>query len=847
MNSRFKKIFAAVLCSAIIASSATVTSLTASAYDEIYAKTTVDLNIRKGAGTNYSVIKTIAPNTTLSITDRSNSGWLKVKLSDGTTGYCSADYLDITTDAVTTTALNMRSGAGTNYSIITTIPQNTKIDIIKFSGTSWAYVKLQNGTTGYVCTDYIKFVSSSNTSVTTTSTNITLSAAAKKIAVGQSFTLKASSNQGTVTWTTSNAKIAKVDSNGKVTAIAPGKAVITATDSKTKKTSQCTVTAVKTEYNSITLSDTSKTLIIGNTYTLKFSTNTGSKNVKFKSSDSSIATVDANGKITALSAGQVNIIAYDSTALITAVCKLTVNYKDAISLSQTNATVDAGSSVLLTAKKSNSSMQIKWSSSNNNVASVNNGRVSGLSSGTAVITASDSTGKITAKCTVKVNGVSSGNVRLSRYTASTTAGKTIYIKGYNASYWGTTDTNVATVWDGFIETKNPGKVAITYTDRYGNKAICIVTVTEAEPVKFAYASPNSATLDQNVTLVAITDKTVQDVYFNVNMGSKILKVKATKKTEDGNTYVWGGAFRTSQAGTFKTTAYAQKNNQWKTCDDAVSDVYVTSKTSHTQTGLEKLRASDELIKFIAEKEGFVSSITYDTLANNIPTLAHGYVVWEGEKFYDHLTRNEAYALLVRAVNTDVYTSKVNQMLLNNNVRFNQQQFDALVSFSYNLGTGWTSSSDLKNILLNSYGTVSTGKLTGKVTASSGLYLRQSPSSSASVITLLKSGETVEIVDNNKYNTVWYKVKTSSGQTGYCSSTYLNVTSSGGSQYTRDLNFVNRNALINEMLSYHHASGVCYYGLLYRRADELEMFLYGDYTSDGRRNKYGFPNPSCISW
>ena len=177
----------------------------------------------------------------------------------------------------------------------------------------------------------------------------------------------------------------------------------------------------------------------------------------------------------------------------------------------------------------------------------------------------------------------------------------------------------------------------------------------------------------------------------------------------------------------------------------------------------------------------------------------------------------------------------------------QGQFDALVSFSYNLGTGWTNSSNLKNILLNSYGTLQTGKMTGKVTASSGLYLRQSPSSSASVITLLKRGETVEIVDNNKYNTVWYKVKTSSGQTGYCSSTYLNVTSSGGSQTGRDLNYVNRNALINEMLAYHHAGGVCYYGLLYRRADELEMFLYGDYTSDGRRNKYGFPNPSCISW
>ena len=50
-----------------------------------------------------------------------------------------------------------------------------------------------------------------------------------------------------------------------------------------------------------------------------------------------------------------------------------------------------------------------------------------------------------------------------------------------------------------------------------------------------------------------------------------------------------------------------------------------------------------------------------------------------------------------------------------------------------------------------------------------------------------------------------------------------------------------------MLAYHHAGGQCYYGLLYRRADELEMFLYGDYISDGSRNKYGFPSPYCISF
>lgn len=845
----------AVMCTAaVIGTAVPAISMTAYAQEAVYAKTTADLNLRKGAGTGYAVIKVLDKNVSLTVLDRSNTNWLKVKLSDGTTGYCSADYLDITTDAKTTASVNLRRGAGTNYSVIKTLQLNTKLDILKFAGPSWAYVKAADGTTGYVCTDYITYLSSTSTvttaqTTTATTTNMTISAGSKKMAVGQTFQLKVSANQGTVTWTTSDAKIATVTSSGQVKAVAAGTATITATDSKTKKTVKCTITSVKTEYTKITLSASSKTMTVGETYQLTAMTDTGSKNVKFKTSNANVAKVDANGKITAVSAGTASITAYDTTGMITAVCSVTVKNKDSVSLSQSSVTVYAGSSVAVTANKSNSSMQLKWTSSNEKVASVYNGRISGLSAGTAVITVSDTTGKVSAKCTVTVYGVSKGNVSISRSSVSTTAGKTIYVKGYNGKTWGTSDSNVATVKNGMILTKNPGKAAITYTDSYGNKAICVVTVTEAAPIRFAYSSPNSATLNQTVTLTAVTDKTITDVYFYVTMGNKNLKVTATRKTAEGNTYVWKGAFTATQSGTFKMTAYGKKDGQWKTCADGVSDVYVTSKTSKTQTGLEKLRASDELIKFIGEKEGFVSSITYDTLANNIPTIAHGYVVWEGEQFYDNLTGTEGYALLANAVNNGVYTSRVNQMLIENNVRFNQQQFDALVSFSYNLGTGWTYSSDLKNILLNSYGTVSTGNgtMTGVVTADGGLYLREQPTTSAKTITLLSKGEKVTLVDNTKYNTVWYKVKTSSGKTGYCSGTYLNVTSSGGTATARDLNYINRNSFINEMLAYHHASGVCYYGLLYRRVDEAEMFLYGDYVSDGRSNKHGFPSPSCISF
>ena len=60
------------------------------------AKLTADVNLRRGAGTNYGVIKVIGTGTTVTVTDASNSQWYKVKLSDGTEGYLAAQYLKIT-------------------------------------------------------------------------------------------------------------------------------------------------------------------------------------------------------------------------------------------------------------------------------------------------------------------------------------------------------------------------------------------------------------------------------------------------------------------------------------------------------------------------------------------------------------------------------------------------------------------------------------------------------------------------------------------------------------------------------------------------------------------------------
>ncbi len=677
---------------------------------------------------------------------------------------------------------------------------------------------------------------------------LTISRISASIGIGESLTLKATTTSGgNFKWSSSNNKVATVSSKGVVKGISEGSAAITARDDRSGESVRCTVKVKKVVLTSVKLPDSSVTIVKGESYTIKPIITPAYGEVKYSTSDKTVATVSSNGVVKAVKVGTANITVSDPNGSKKAVLKVSVEKAPAIEISKSSASIEVGANVSLKATLSNGE-SVKWSTSNSNVAAVRNGVVSGLKSGTATITAADKTGNAKASCKITVKSVSSSGVSLSRYTAGTTAGKTIYIKGYStySASWGSSDTNIATVKDGFIKTKNTGKAAITYTDKKGRRAVCIVTVSSADPIKFTYSSPNSAVRNSKVKLIAITDKTRTKVKFVIDVNGKNVTVNAADKKADGDTYVWTAEYKATVAGTLDYKAYSYKNEKWSTSSDGKADIYVTTKTDVKTTTTDRLRASDGLIEFIGEKEGFVSQITYDTLANNIPTLGYGYVVWEGWTFYDNLTRNEAYALLVKAVNQEVYASRVNDMLVENKIKFNQQQFDALVSFSYNLGTGWTYSSDLLDILRNSYGpSTSSGTVTATVDAYGGLYLRKSYTTSSDAITLMPDGSKVTLVSTKVYNGVWYKVKTSDGKVGYCSGTYLDLHYSNSS--VRDLNYVNKNSLIKEMLAYHHAGGVCYYGLLYRRADELEMFLYGDYASDGRNNKHNFPNPYCISW
>ena len=79
----------------ITSSTATPAPTEAPADGTVRAKTTADVNLRKGAGTNYGVIRVVGNNTAVTVTEATNT-WYKIKLSDGTEGYLYAQYVTVT-------------------------------------------------------------------------------------------------------------------------------------------------------------------------------------------------------------------------------------------------------------------------------------------------------------------------------------------------------------------------------------------------------------------------------------------------------------------------------------------------------------------------------------------------------------------------------------------------------------------------------------------------------------------------------------------------------------------------------------------------------------------------------
>lgn len=166
--------------------------------------------------------------------------------------------------------------------------------------------------------------------------------------------------------------------------------------------------------DSVTLNESSITLNVGESYSLVATvlpTDAENKSVKWESSAASVATVDNNGKVTAITAGSTTITAKTEDGNKTASCTVIVNEQivviesTSVTLNKTTLTLTEGESetLIATVNPSNATNKdVTWSSDNSAVATVAEGTVTAVAPGTATITVKTADGKKSDSCVVTV-------------------------------------------------------------------------------------------------------------------------------------------------------------------------------------------------------------------------------------------------------------------------------------------------------------------------------------------------------------------------------------------------------------------------------------------------------------
>ena len=328
-----------------------------------------------------------------------------------------------------------------------------------------------------------------------------------------------------IEYSTTNANVATVDANGLVKAVGEGRAYIYAKSADGPSDSvyvyvrksvtpqppkEVKVTNVSVDRRYLTLEE-------GENYTLTATVSPAdatNKTVNYSSSDSRVATVDANGNIKAVKAGYAYIYAKSVDGPY-AYSYVTVKAKEIpqppkevkvtnVSVDRRYLTLEEGENYTLTATVSPAdatNKTVNYSSSDSRVATVDaNGNIKAVKAGYAYIYAKSVDGPYAySYVTVKAKETPQppAEVKVTNITLDTRylrldAGKkyelnyTVY--PYNATdktlTWTSSNENVATVENGVITAIGRGSAYITATSSNGVQTSCYVDVYgEAKPVK----------------------------------------------------------------------------------------------------------------------------------------------------------------------------------------------------------------------------------------------------------------------------------------------------------------------------------------------------------------------------
>ena len=815
------------------------------------AITTDYLNLRSGAGLNHNVLTVLAKGAVVDVIDNSDGTWVKVKTNDGTVGYCSKDYLQMEV-APTTVSLSETERtvtAGESFEFTATISDESLPTAVSTNAgaVQVTYLRQEGNTHIY----QIQALQAGNAEIRISANGACASLQVTVDAAQQ----ETQGQQATVNADYLNIRSGKGTDTSIIGGLTQGSVVTILDNSDANwvkiRTAGGIEGYVAREYLTGAETPSEPTTPETPSETTTATVNADVLNVRSgKGTDTSIVGTIRNGE---------TVTVLDNSDATWVKIKTSSGLEGYVHRDYLNFGSNAGGG----------SSTVKYAQVTADVLNVRSGmgteysKIGSVSYGEIVEVLDDSNaGWAKIKTSSGLEGYVSkdylGEVGENNVSNSVTipAGKTYYAAS-SSGYWYSSNNSVATASNGYITAVAPGTCTIT-----GSNGITYsITVTEGEAVRTAYASPNIAAVGETVEMVAVTDTTRDSVQFRIRQSDGTTKTVnaydyTTEYCNGTTTRVWKASTTFSSAGTHQIEVYSTKNGVMSSTG-YTTDAYTVWSTGANESSNETRRISDEMINLIASWEGYSSTVYPDNLAGGIPTIGYGQTFGTGVQFYNNMSKTEAWSLLVKSINAGSYTSEVNRFLQNNGIKATQSQFDALVSFSYNIGSGYwngTSQMDLREIMLNAVvpPTIAAGTSLPASVTFQGARLYNSPSKSASVLRAVNNGTSVQVLEasyDSSTKSGWYKVQLSDGTVGYMCSGYVRFASSVS--VTHDLNYVDAHAFGSEMLLWHHAGGNCYAGLVYRRMGEAKVFSYGDYASatpgnyEYQRNTYGYDIPDCI--
>ena len=242
----------------------------------------------------------------------------------------------------------------------------------------------------------------------------TLNKSSLNLLIGNTFQLIPSKTD--IHWDSDDSLIAEVSTDGIVTGIAEGTAIITATTSDNEYTASCTVsvTSINIAVTSVTINMSSVEILVDGTIDLNETVSPqGATNpsVTWSSSNTYAATVDNNGVVKGVHNGSSVITVKTADGGKTAQCSVVVKSKPipvtGITLDRSAAHILSGLGMQLKQKivpDNATNKNITWSSSDTNIAEVTStGIVTGKKSGEVEITVTTADGNIEATCDITVD------------------------------------------------------------------------------------------------------------------------------------------------------------------------------------------------------------------------------------------------------------------------------------------------------------------------------------------------------------------------------------------------------------------------------------------------------------